>query len=119
MDKHRRWSIVIDAGPEIGLVGVAPVGFWGVGSMEVYIKEGDEIKRGDYIGHFLYGGSSILLTFEPGIKFDWVDDDGNMLNSKQKSAWQSRQGAHWLAVQFIVKRWFTHRPFIPTYDDDC
>lgn len=83
MDKHRRWSIVIDAGPEIGLVGVAPVGFWGVGSMEVYIKEGDEIKRGDYIGHFLYGGSSILLTFEPGIKFNWVDDDGNMLNSMQ------------------------------------
>lgn len=83
MDKHRRFAIVIDAGPEIGLVGMAPVGFWGVGSMKVYIEEGDEIGIGDYIGHFLYGGSSILLCFEPGRHFNWVDDDGMMVNNQQ------------------------------------
>ena len=83
MDKHRRWSIVIDAGPEIGIVGMAPVGFWGVGSMRVYIEVGDVLERGDYIGHFLYGGSSIMLCFEPGKKFNWVDEDGRMINNVQ------------------------------------
>ena len=83
MDKHRCFSIVIDAGPDIGLVGMAPVGFWGIGSMKVYIEVGDELGRGDYIGHFLYGGSSILLTFEPNKNFNWVNDDGIMINNMQ------------------------------------
>lgn len=74
MDKHRRWALVFEAtSADIGLVGMAPVGFWGVGSMTVYSEVGDTVKRGDYIGHFLYGGSSILLTFEPGKNFNWVE----------------------------------------------
>ena len=81
MDKHRRWSIVIDAGPEIGLVGMAPVGFWGIGSMQIYLEVGQTIERGDYVGHFLYGGSSILLCFEPGKKFNWVNEEGLMINN--------------------------------------
>lgn len=81
MDKHRRFSLVIDAGPGIGMVGMAPVGFWGVGSMKVYIKKGDKIGRGDYIGHFLYGGSSILLVFEPNKNFNWVSESGVMIGN--------------------------------------
>jgi phosphatidylserine decarboxylase len=83
MDKHRRWSVVIDAGPEIGLVGMAPVGFWGVGSMMLYLEVGQEINRGDYVGHFLYGGSSILMVLQPGKNFNWVNDEGMMINNIQ------------------------------------
>lgn len=83
MDKHRRWSLVFDAGPAIGMVGYAPVGFWGVGSMQVYLEEGDVVHRGDYVGHFLYGGSSILMVFEPGKNFNWVNDKGQMIGNQQ------------------------------------
>jgi len=74
MDKHRRYALVFEANStDIGMVGMAPVGFWGVGSMKVYSEVGDVVNRGDYVGHFLYGGSSILLTFEPGKNFNWVE----------------------------------------------
>ena len=76
--KHKRLCYIIDS-EEFGLVAMIPVGFWGVGSIITHVKEGDKVTKGDLMGRFGYGGSSILLVFEPnaidftikGIEKDW------------------------------------------------
>ena len=66
--KHKRTCYIIET-TEFGLVAMIPVGFWGVGSIitEPEVKVGNYIKKGEEIGHFKYGGSSILLIFEPDV----------------------------------------------------
>jgi len=49
------------------------VRFWGVGSIINLAKKGEVVKKGDLMGHFGYGGSSILLIFEPG-KIEFTND---------------------------------------------
>lgn len=80
--KHKRACYIIQS-KEFGLVAMIPVGFWGVGSIitDTKIKKGYQIAKGERIGRFGYGGSSILLIFEPGkieftidgIEKDWKD----------------------------------------------
>ena len=79
--KHKRVCYIIKT-KEFGMVAMIPVGFWGVGSIITYdqIKKGYQITKGEKIGHFGYGGSSILLIFEPdkieftidGIEENWL-----------------------------------------------
>lgn len=73
--KHKRVSYVIKS-KEFGLVAMIPVGFWGVGSIitDTKIKKGYQITKGEKMGHFGYGGSSILLVFEPD-KIEFTIDD--------------------------------------------
>lgn len=71
INKHRRDVVIID-NELMGLVAFIPVGFWDVGSISIYVKEGDVLERGDYIGHFNYGGSSIILAFEPNQDLSFV-----------------------------------------------
>lgn len=78
--KHKRVCYIIKT-KEFGMVAMIPVGFWGVGSIITYdnIKKGYQITKGEKIGRFGYGGSSILLIFEPdkieftidGIEKNW------------------------------------------------
>ncbi|MCK5036440.1 MAG: phosphatidylserine decarboxylase [Candidatus Sabulitectum sp.] len=63
--KHKRLCYIIDS-EEFGLVAMIPVGFWGVGSIITECQVGDYLEKGQEMGHFAYGGSSILLVFEPG-----------------------------------------------------
>jgi len=90
--KHKRTCYVIDT-KEFGLVAMIPVGFWGVGSIitEPKVKPGRYIKKGEEIGHFGYGGSSILLVFEPNrVKFSLpipvrdTGDEGIPVKVRQK-----------------------------------
>lgn len=53
------------------MVGVVPVGLSTVGSVvfeNKFLKGNNSVavKRGDELGHFLYGGSLVILIFEPG-----------------------------------------------------
>ena len=90
--KHKRSCYIIET-KEFGLVAMIPIGFWSVGSIvtEPKVKVGNYIKKGEELGHFEYGGSSILLIFEPGtIKFTQpfparkTGDDGIPIKVKQK-----------------------------------
>jgi phosphatidylserine decarboxylase len=63
--KHKRLCYIIDT-EEFGLVAMIPVGFWGVGSIVTDCQVGDYLEKGQEMGNFAYGGSSILLVFEPG-----------------------------------------------------
>lgn len=56
---------------EFGTVGYVSVGATMVGSIRITSKENQAAKKGDEHGFFAFGGSTILLLFEPGrIVFD-------------------------------------------------
>jgi len=69
LSTHRRATYVYDTdvegGSNIGYVMMMPIGFYGVGSIFTKIREGDFVNKGDEVGHFEYGGSSVVLVFEP------------------------------------------------------
>ncbi|KYK56916.1 Phosphatidylserine decarboxylase [Drechmeria coniospora] len=56
---------------EHGRVMVICVGAMMVGSTVITREEGDEVRRAEELGYFKFGGSTILLLFEPGkMRFD-------------------------------------------------
>ncbi|HYM60492.1 MAG TPA: phosphatidylserine decarboxylase family protein [Thermoanaerobaculia bacterium] len=52
--------------PVIGLVCVIPIGITEISSVTIQVKPGDRLKKGDELGYFSYGGSSMALVFQPG-----------------------------------------------------
>ncbi|TDV56351.1 phosphatidylserine decarboxylase family protein [Actinophytocola oryzae] len=57
--------VVNSTGPAIGRVGVVPVGITEISSVAITVEKGTRVQRGQEIGHFSYGGSSVCLVFEP------------------------------------------------------
>ena len=69
-ENYRRGYFIIDTG-KYGLVAMVPVGLSTVGSVvfeDKFLKATDPVPvaRGDELGHFLYGGSLVIMIFEPG-----------------------------------------------------
>lgn len=62
--QHRRGYFIFDT-PEFGLVGMVTVGMFTISSIEFSKHSGEDVNKGDELGHFAYGGSAILLFFEP------------------------------------------------------
>jgi len=57
--------------PVFGEVAFVFVGATYVGSIDLFVKDGDEVKAGAEIGTFRYGGSTVVMVFKPGqAKFD-------------------------------------------------
>lgn len=52
--------------PVIGMVCCIPVGITEISSVSLSVKRGDLVKKGDELGYFSYGGSSMALVFQPG-----------------------------------------------------
>src|ERR1044072_1134772 len=52
--------------PIIGMVCVIPIGITEISSITLEVKSGDKVKKGDELGYFSYGGSSMCLVFQPG-----------------------------------------------------
>ncbi|HEY6926621.1 MAG TPA: phosphatidylserine decarboxylase [Steroidobacteraceae bacterium] len=54
--------------PEFGLVALLPIGMSPVSSVnfDPGVKEGARIRKGDSMGHFLFGGSDFVLLFQAG-----------------------------------------------------
>lgn len=67
--KHRRAVYIFDTnvkgGSRVGLVMMIPIGFYDVGSMKTNITEGQIVKMGQEVGNFEFGGSSIIVVYEP------------------------------------------------------
>jgi phosphatidylserine decarboxylase len=53
--------------PRIGMVCVIPIGITEVSSIKLVVEEGDRLKKGDELGWFSFGGSTLCLVFEPGV----------------------------------------------------
>ena len=69
-ENYRRGYFIIDTG-KYGLVAMVPVGLSTVGSVvfeDKFLKAKGPVPvaRGDELGHFLYGGSLVIMIFEPG-----------------------------------------------------
>lgn len=73
LGKHQRYVWIIKT-EKFGLVAMVAIGFWGVGSIINAVAQKAKVKQGDYMGHFGYGGSSIVLAFNKDINIDFKVD---------------------------------------------
>ncbi|KZK81990.1 Phosphatidylserine decarboxylase proenzyme [Pseudovibrio sp. Ad13] len=51
--------------PAIGCVCVMPIGITEISSISIQVKVGDNVQKGQELGWFSYGGSSMALVFQP------------------------------------------------------
>jgi len=51
--------------PAIGMVCVIPIGITEISSVSFSVKQGDKVAKGDELGYFSYGGSSMAVVFQP------------------------------------------------------
>jgi len=51
----------------IGTVGVVPIGITEISSISIQIEVGQKVAKGEELGYFSYGGSSMCLIFQPGV----------------------------------------------------
>ena len=67
-----RAMVFIEAdNPAIGLMCVLPVGMAEVSSCEITVYQGQQVKKGDQLGMFHFGGSTHCLMFRPGVRLDF------------------------------------------------
>jgi phosphatidylserine decarboxylase len=52
--------------PVIGTVCVIPIGITEISSVSFSVKEGARVRKGQELGIFSYGGSTLALVFQPG-----------------------------------------------------
>lgn len=52
--------------PTIGLVCVIPIGITEISSVTIGVKPGQRLKKGEELGYFSYGGSTLAIIFQPG-----------------------------------------------------
>lgn len=66
-----RALIVLDT-KKYGLVAVLPIGMSQISSveLEISVKVGARVKKGDPLGCFLFGGSDIVMLFQKGVSFE-------------------------------------------------
>ena len=57
--------------PAVGLIAIVLVGMGEVSSCEITVVEGQEVKKGDELGMFHFGGSTHCLVFEKGVELDF------------------------------------------------
>ncbi|KAG0700175.1 phosphatidylserine decarboxylase-domain-containing protein [Suillus ampliporus] len=67
-----RKIVPIDS-PQFGRVMVVCVGAMMVGSIKTTVEEGQDVKRGQELGYFAFGGSTIVVLFERGA-VEWDED---------------------------------------------
>ncbi|CAG8569067.1 5072_t:CDS:1, partial [Dentiscutata heterogama] len=84
-----RALIFIKAKDHIGLMCFIAIGMAEVSSCEVFVKEGQLVKKGEPLGTFHFGGSSHCLVFGPNVKLNWIG-----LPSKDSTLWQDMNNYH-------------------------
>lgn len=76
-----RGCVIVET-EEYGLVALLPIGMVVVSSVnfEENIKPGTQVKKGDPLGYFAFGGSDFIVLFQDGVNFTLDSpkrDDGN------------------------------------------
>ncbi|KAJ6238007.1 phosphatidylserine decarboxylase [Anaeramoeba flamelloides] len=79
LTENKRQVVIINS-KEFGDVALIMVGATCVGSIELVIQEGMQIQKGDQVGYFMFGGSTVLLVFEN----DATIFDKDLLSNSQK-----------------------------------
>lgn len=65
-------GIVIIKSHTLGYVAVLPMGMAQVSSVVLTCEKGDELKKGDEISYFQFGGSDIVLVFQKDAHVNWT-----------------------------------------------
>lgn len=65
-------AVVVVETEEYGLVAVMPIGMSQISSIELIeeLKPGAVVRKGDELGSFLFGGSTVLMLFQKDVKLD-------------------------------------------------
>jgi phosphatidylserine decarboxylase len=63
--QHRRGYMIFDTA-RFGHVAMVCVGMFTISSVNFTTSTGANVKKGDELGNFAYGGSAVILLFEPG-----------------------------------------------------
>ena len=76
-----RGCVIVET-TDYGLVALLPIGMAVVGSVnfEENVTPGTEVKKGDMLGHFAFGGSDFVMIFQDGVTFTLdapLHEDGN------------------------------------------
>lgn len=58
---------------KVGKVAIVFIGMVEISSTEVTVKVGQHVKKGEEIGSFHVGGSSVQVIFERGVEIEWID----------------------------------------------
>ncbi|KAI5989193.1 Phophatidylserine decarboxylase-domain-containing protein [Pisolithus orientalis] len=78
-----RALIFIQAEEPVGLMCFVGVGLGEVSTYNVVVKEGQELKKGDELGQFHFGGSTHCLIFQPSLTVTKIDQDGKDLEGSK------------------------------------
>jgi phosphatidylserine decarboxylase len=63
---NTRGLVIIESeDPIIGKVAVIPIGITEISSITIGVKVGQQVKKGEELGYFSYGGSTLCLVFQP------------------------------------------------------
>ena len=69
LGENARTVAVIES-KHYGRVLFVAIGAEAVGTVVFTVHEGDNVEKGDRIGHFEYGGSDVLMLFEKSVEWD-------------------------------------------------
>ena len=82
-----RGIIFIEAkNPKIGLMAFIAVGMAEVSTCDITVKEGQQVKKGEQLGMFHFGGSTHCLLFRKGVELDGFPKAGRKHNVPVRSA---------------------------------
>jgi phosphatidylserine decarboxylase len=63
---NTRGLVIIESDDKtIGKVGVIPIGITEISSISIQVQKGQRVEKGDELGYFSYGGSTLCLVFQP------------------------------------------------------
>jgi phosphatidylserine decarboxylase len=105
-----RYLVPIDSETH-GRVMVVCVGAMMVGSTVITRKPGEKVKRAEELGYFKFGGSTLLVLFEPGV-MSWDDDLIDNSNEALETLVSHLIG-YWHEISLLIiavdSRWHVHR----------
>jgi phosphatidylserine decarboxylase len=76
-------TVIILKSPTMGYIAMVPVGICDISSIQLQIEEKQVLSRGEKIGNFAYGGSTIVLLFEQGKTVTWNQPSGSPIKLNQ------------------------------------
>ena len=79
-------ALVLIETPDIGLVAVLPIGMAQVSSVVLSVKAGEEVKKGDELSYFQFGGSDIVMVFQERADVQFTAQDQVHYNFGQEVA---------------------------------
>ncbi|CUA76425.1 phosphatidylserine decarboxylase [Rhizoctonia solani] len=71
-----RAVFIIEGSKHIGRVAFVAIGMCEVSSCDITVKEGTEVKAGEELGMFHFGGSSHVVIFNPEAKIRLLNEEG-------------------------------------------